>query len=187
MRNQSIVEERKAVSMHGLTVKSIALVAILALTIPLARVAIFHSTRPYFFGQGYMYKDLAVSLASGRGYTDLTGHPSVRRPPFWPFVLSLPMRLCLRCDPLSVTRVVEALMHAMTAFGVALLVGGLSGSIRRMLLAVLMTALWPEAQPLLLGGYCEPLATAILVSGILLITIGKRFFFSGVFVLSLLP
>jgi hypothetical protein len=78
-------------------------------------------------------------------------------------------------------------MHAMTAFGVALLVGWLSGSTRRMLLAVLVTALLPETQPLLLGGYCEPLATALLVFGILLITIGKRFFLSGVFVLSLLP
>ena len=187
MRSQSVVEARKAFSMHGFTVRSIALVAILALTIPLARVAIFHSTRPYFFGQGYMYKELAVALATGRGYSDSAGHPSIRRAPLWPFVLSLPMRLCRTCDPLPVTRVLEALMHAMTAFGVALLVGGLSGSIRRMLLAVLVTALLPETQPLLLGGYCEPLATALLVFGILLITIGKRFFVSGVLVLSLLP
>jgi hypothetical protein len=78
-------------------------------------------------------------------------------------------------------------MHAITAFGVALLVRMLSGSTRRMLFAVFVTGLLPDAQALLLGGYCEPLATALLVSGILLICSSERRFFSGVFVLSLLP
>jgi len=177
--------------MKGLTVRMLAIIGILAVVIPFARVIVFHSSRPYFFGQGYMYKELTLSLASGQGYTEPHGlwpkRPTITRPPLWPFVLSLPMRLCLGCDPLVITRLVEALMHAVTAFGVALLVGMLSGSIRRMLLAVLMAALLPEAQPLLLGGYCEPLATAMLVTGILLICSGERFFFSGVLVLSLLP
>src|ERR1700680_5057309 len=163
MTNRSVfAEERKAVSMRGLNVRTIALVAVLALIIPAARVATFHSSRPYFFGQGYMYKEIALALASGQGYTEphglWPGQQTVTRPPLWPFVLSLPMRLCLGCDPLAVTRVVEALMHAITAFGVALLVWMLSGSVRRMLFAVLVTGLLPDAQPLLLGGYCEPCA-----------------------------
>jgi hypothetical protein len=173
-----------------LTIRVIVLLGILALTIALARIAFFHSSRPYFFGQGYMYKEIALALASGHGFAEphgpWPGHPTITRPPLWPFVLSFPMRLCFGCDPLVITRFVEGIMHALTAFGVALLVGMLSGSIFRMLLAVLVTALLPEAQPLLLGGYCEPFATAILVFGIILMTSGKRFF-SGVFVLSLLP
>jgi len=56
-----------------------------------------------------------------------------------------------------------------------------------MLWALLATAFLPEAQPLLLGGYCEPLAGAILVLGTFLICRGRRFFFSGVLLLSLLP
>ncbi len=192
MTNQPLVaEERKAVSVRGLTAWTVAFVALVAVAIPVARVAVFHSSRPYFFGQGYMYKELAVALASGQGYTEPHGlwpsRPTITRPPLWPVVLSLPMRLCPGCDSLAITRAVEAVMHAFTAFGVALLVWTISGSVRRMGFAVLVTVLLPDAQPLLLGGYCEPLATALLVGGILLICKGERWFYSGVLVLSLLP
>src|SRR5580765_3826296 len=89
---------QKIVSSKGLTVRTIALVGILALTIPFARVAFFHSSRPYFFGQGYMYKEIALALTSGQGFTEphgpWPGHPTITRAPLWPLVLSLPMRLC---------------------------------------------------------------------------------------------
>jgi hypothetical protein len=70
---------------------------------------------------------------------------------------------------------------------VALLVGLLTGSRRRMLVAGMATALLPEAQPLMLGGFGEPLAAAVLVFGTFLLCSGARFFFGGVVLLSLLP
>ena len=172
------------------TLRMVVILSILALTISVARVAIFRSIQP-ISGQGYFYKELAVRLASGQGYTESQGawrgHPTIQRAPLWPFVLSLPMRVCPQCDPNAVTRFATAVMHAATALGVAILVGMLSGSRRRMLLAFFVVALLPEAQPLLLDGYCEPLSAALLVIGTLLILCGQRFFISGVFVLSLLP
>jgi hypothetical protein len=172
------------------TLTTVVFLAILALTISVARVALFRSDRN-FVGQGYMYKELALALASGQGYAEthgpLRGQPTMRRPPLWPAVLALPMKACPQCNPVAVTQFATGLMQAATALGVALLVGMLSGSRRRMLLALLATAFLPEAQPLLLGGYCEPLASVILVIGILLLCCGPRFFFGGVVVLSLLP
>ena len=99
MTNYPIVADaRKAASMRGLTLRTIALIAILALALPLARVAIFHSSRPYF-GQATCIRTAPVALASGQGYTEphglWLGRPTVVRPPLWPFALSLPMRLCL--------------------------------------------------------------------------------------------
>ena len=186
-----ITDWDKVHSITGPTFKMVALLGLLSLTISVARVAVFRSDRK-FVGQGYMYKEVALALASGQGYTEThghwRGHPTMRRPPLWPFVLSLPMRVFPQFNPIAVTQFTTAIMHAATALGVALLVGMLSGSGRRMLLALLLTALLPEAQPLLLGGYCEPLAGAILVIGIFLTLRGDQLsFFSGVFVLSLLP
>jgi hypothetical protein len=162
---------------------------ILAVTIPLARVAVSH--RPYLFGQGFQYYELAHALASGQGFAKIDGPgqatPSILRPPLWPFILSLPMRACPQCNSVTVVRSVEVVMHAITVFGVALLVGLLSGSRVRMLLATFVTASLPEAQPLLLGGYCEPCSTAILVVGTLLISFSERLFFPGILVLSFLP
>ncbi len=170
--------------------KMIVLMAIFALTLSVVRVAAVRSSRP-LVGQGYMYKEIALALASGQGYSEThgawRGHPTITRAPLWPYVLSVPIRICPQCNPVAVTQYAAAFMHAVTAFGVALLVGMLSGSHRRMLLALMVTALLPEVQPLLLGGYCEPLAAAILVIGIFLICRGDRFFWSGVLLLSLLP
>ena len=173
-----------------LPLSTLVLVGVLALTISVARVAIFRSDRN-FVGQGYMYKEVALALASGQGYTEthgpLRGQPTMRRPPLWPAVLSLPLKACPQCNSVAVTQFATGFMQAATAFGVALLVGLLSGSRRRMLLALLATVFLPEAQPLLLGGYCEPLASAILAIGTFLLCCGPRFFFGGVVVLSLLP
>jgi hypothetical protein len=169
----------------------VVLLGILAASICVARVAIFHSRTPYLFGQGHFYKELGLALASGLGFAEPHGawspHPTILRAPFWPLVLSVPLRICPQCDPVAVTRFAEVLMHAATALGVGVLVWMLSGSRRRTLLAVLVTALLPEAQPLMLGGYCEPCAAAILIIGTLLVCRGGRFFFGGVMVLSLLP
>ena len=163
---------------------------IFAFTISMARVAIFRAG-PAFKGQGYMYTELARALASGQGFTEThgawRGHATIMRAPLWPFVLSLPMRGFPRYSPASIAELTTAFTHAITAFAVAVLVGILSGGIRRrMLLAVLMTALLPEVQPFL-GGYCEPLAAAILVTGTILLCRGQRFFWGGVLTLSLLP
>ena len=132
------------------SLKTLVLLAVLALTISMGRVALFRSNKN-FVGQGFMYKELARALASGRGYTETRGpwrgHPTIRRPPLWPAVLSLPMRACPGCNPIAVTQFATGFMQAATAFGVPLLVGLLSGSRRRMLLALLATALLPEAQP----------------------------------------
>lgn len=171
-----------------LTLRLVAFVSLLAITIPMARVALTQSQWPTLFGQGFVYDQLAHTLASGRGYTQLvSGAPTILRPPLWPFVLSLPMRLCPQCGSISIVRSLEVLMHAVTALGVGVLVGVLSGSRIRMLLAALLTALMPEAQPLLLGGFCEPCSAAILVVGTLLVCCGRRFFYAGIMVLSLLP
>ena len=89
--------------------------------------------------------------------------------------------------PNAVTRWVNALLRAATALGVALLVWMRTKSRRRALAALLVTALLPEVQRRLMGGYWEPFAAAILVTGIVLLSGGERFFFSGVLVLSLLP
>jgi hypothetical protein len=78
-------------------------------------------------------------------------------------------------------------MQGITAFAAALLVGLFTGSWRRMLVATIAIAAMPEAQPMLMGGYCEPSCTAILVVGTLLICCGGRSFYFGVMVLSLLP
>jgi hypothetical protein len=78
-------------------------------------------------------------------------------------------------------------MHAFIAFGVAVLVWMRSASRGRTLAALAVTTLLPEVQPLLLGGYCEPLAAATLVIGVVLLSAGDRFFYPGLFVLSLLP
>lgn len=170
--------------------RMVVLLGILALAISVARVAAIRSDRG-FFGQGYMYKEIAITLAHGRGYTEphgpWRGRPTVMRAPLWPFVLSLPMRICPQCGSIPVTQYSAAFMHAVTAFGVAILVWMVSGSRRRMLLAFGVAVLLPEVQPLMMGGFCEPLSAAILVIGTLLICRGDRFFWGGVFLLSLLP
>jgi hypothetical protein len=170
----------------------VVLVGILALTICLARVAIFRSTQPTLFGQGFMYKEIALSIASGHGYTQLhgggwPGRPTILRAPLWPFVMSVPISVFPRWNPEMITQFLAGLMQATTAIGVGVLVGMLTGSPYRMVLGALMIALMPTAQPLLLGGFCEPLAAAILVTGTLLVCRGGRSFWGGAFVLSLLP
>jgi len=171
-----------------LTLRLIATVGFLAISIPIARVAFTQSHWPTLFGQGFIYDQLAHTLASGRGFSQAgTRTPTILRPPLWPFVLSLPIRLCPRCGSVTVVRSIEVLVHGITAVAVAILVGVLSGSRIRMLLAALATALLPEAQPLLLGGYCEPCSAATLAVGTLLLCCGRRFFYAGIIVLSFLP
>jgi len=169
--------------------KLFVLLGIVALAIPLVRVAVSH--RPYLFGQGYQYQQLAEALASGHGFAEIRGprqgSATILRPPLWPFILSLPMRAFPHADRVAIVRSAEIAMHAITALGVALLVGLISGSRMRMLLATFAIASLPDAQPMLLGGYCEPCSTAILVLGTLLISCSERLFFAGIAVLSFLP
>jgi hypothetical protein len=177
-------------SRSGAARGTILLLALLALVLSVARVAVVRSDRT-FVGQGYMYKEVAVALASGKGYTEThgswRGHPTMRRPPLWPLILSLPLRVCPQCGSIAVTQYSTAVMHALTAIAGALLVWFLSGSMRRMVIALLFIALFPPAQPLLTGGYCEPLSAVVLLIGILLLCLGRRYFWAGAIVLSFLP
>jgi hypothetical protein len=99
----------------------------------------------------------------------------------------VPLKLFAHQDPVLLARLTGVLMNGAAAFGAALLAGILGGTHRRMALAGLVVALWPEAHPYMTGAACEPCAAAVLCIGTALICLGERYFFSGVLVLSLLP
>ena len=169
--------------------RTAALISVLAI-IPAATVVMKLKT-DRLSGDGPSYVDIAQAVASGKGFQEphglWPGHPTVRRPPLWPIVLSLPLKLWSAKSPQSVMYATEVVLHAVTVFGAALLAWMLSGSWRRMLAASLIVGLWPGAQPYLVAGLSEPCSAAVVTIGTVLVCLGPRYFFCGVAVLSLAP
>lgn len=169
--------------------RSAALIAVLAI-VPVALV-VMKMNPDRLSGDGPSYLGIAQSVASGNGFKEPNwlwpDKPTVRRPPLWPLVLSLPLKIWSARNPLTVMYTTEVVLHAVTAFGAALLAWMLSGSLRRMLLAGLIVGLWPGAQPYLVAGLSEPSSTVALTIGAVLVCRGGRSFFAGVFLLSLVP
>jgi hypothetical protein len=166
-----------------------ALISALAM-IPVAMVVVALRT-DRLSGDGPSYLDIAEAVASGNGFQEphglWPGHPTIRRPPLWPLVLSLPLKLWGTKHALPVMYSTEVVLHAVTVFGTALLAWMLLGNWRRTACATLIVALWPGTQPYLVAGLSEPCSTAALTIGTVLICLGRRTFFWGVFVLSFVP
>lgn len=147
------------------------------------------STVPTLFGDGSAYLDVAQSLASGHGYTEPHGPwgsaPDIRRLPGWPLVVSATLRLVPRVNPVLLTRLTAAAALGAAAFAASLIAWRLSYSVRRMILAAVLTALCPEAVQYVLAGISEPFSAAILAVGTLMLCAG--WWWSGLVVLSLMP
>jgi hypothetical protein len=164
-----------------------ALISVLAI-IPAATVVMRLKTER-LSGDGPSYLDIAQAIGSGKGFQEphglWPGHSTARRPPLWPIVLSLPLKLWSTASPLPVMYSVEVVLHAVTVFGAALLAWMLSGNWRRMVLTSLIVGLWPGTQPYLVAGLSEPVSAAAVTIGTVLMCLGRRCFFWGVLVLSL--
>jgi len=169
--------------------KRAALITVLAI-IPVAALVVKLRT-DRLSGDGPSYLDIAQAIASGKGFQEphglWPGHLTVRRPPLWPMVLSVPLRLFRTSNPLSVMYSTEVTLQAVTVFGAALLTWMLSGNLRRVFLAAFLVALWPSVQAYMVAGLSEPCSTAALTIGTVLLCLGGRWFFVGVFLVSLVP
>ena len=108
------------------------------------------------------------------------------RAPLWPFVASVPIRACGQCSLVETARFTGALMNTIAALAVGLLAWMLSGSLSRMWLATIVTAVLPETQPYLAAGMSEPLSAALIAAATVLLSL-ERGFYAGVLLLSLLP
>jgi hypothetical protein len=176
--------------LNGSVLKKVALFSLLAM-LP-AAILVMALKTDRLSGDGPSYVDIAQAVASGKGFQEPHGlwkgeAPTMRRPPVWPLVLSVPLRLWSTQDPLSIMYPTEIVLHALTVFGAGLLAWMLSGAWRRVVLAILLVALWPGATAYLVAGLGEPCSTAALTLGTVLVCLGGRYFFGGVFLLSLVP
>jgi 4-amino-4-deoxy-L-arabinose transferase-like glycosyltransferase len=120
------------------------------------------------------YIGTARNLANGLGAVSYGGNPLVLQPPFYPFLLAIIARL-FGVDPLSSTRVVNALIFGLTIYFSGWLISNLLGQSR---IYSLVGAACILASPALFGvsvmAYSEPLFDLLAVLSLLCLTVWLR-------------
>jgi len=137
-------------------------------------VLVLLSTRSYGAGldpDSVAYIGTARNIAHGLGAVSYGGNPLVLQPPFYPFVLAMVDRL-LGVDPLTSTRVVNALILGLTIYVSGWLLSTLLGRAR---VYGLLGAACILASPALFGvsvmAYSEPLFIFLTVLSLLGLTL----------------